>query len=223
MIDIVADEGAVVGARLGIGFGLMIAADRTADVEDAQLLADLAVERSGAGVVAFGLANDEVGTPAQWFARPFRAATEAGLISAPHAGELVGPSSVIGALDALRARRIAHGVRSIEDPDLVRRLAEEGICLDVCPTSNVMLSVVPSLVEHPLKRLIEAGVRCTINGDDPLLFGPGLLEEYVVARESLGLTDEQLAFAARCSIEDSGAPPELVISAVSRIDDWLRE
>lgn len=218
--DIVIDEGVRTAAALGLGFGLMITADRTADIVEAEELAVLAADRGGAGVVAFGLANDEVGTPPVWFEKAFRIARDAGLISAPHAGELVGPDSVRGALDALGAQRIAHGVRAVEDPDLVRRLADEGICLDVCPTSNVMLSVVGSLAEHPLKRLIEAGVPCSINGDDPLLFGPGLLEEYVVARDELGLSDEQLAYAARCSVEHSGAPRPLVAAALTGIDAW---
>jgi adenosine deaminase len=147
--DIVIDEGRAVGARLGVGFGLMIVADRTSDVAEAEELARMAAGRCESGVVAFGLANDEVGHPPEPFAKAFRIASEAGLISAPHAGELVGPESVIGALDALQARRIAHGVRAIEDPELVARLVAEQICLDVCPTSNLLLSVVPSLEAHP--------------------------------------------------------------------------
>jgi adenosine deaminase len=218
--DIVIDEGRAVGARLGVGFGLMIVADRTSEIAEAEELARLAASRSESGVVAFGLANDEVGHPPEPFAKAFRIATEAGLISAPHAGELVGPESVVGALDTLQARRIAHGVRAIEDPELVARLVAEQICLDVCPTSNLLLSVVPSLDAHPLKRLVEAGVRCTLNGDDPLLFGPGLLEEYVLAREVLDLTDDQLAFIARCSVQDSGAPAELIATAMTKIEEW---
>lgn len=218
--DIVIDEGRAVGARLGVGFGLMIVADRTSEIAEAEELARLAASRSESGVVAFGLANDEVGHPPEPFAKAFRIATEAGLISAPHAGELVGPESVLGALDTLQARRIAHGVRAIEDPELVARLVAEQICLDVCPTSNLLLSVVPSLDAHPLKRLVEAGVRCTLNGDDPLLFGPGLLEEYVLAREVLDLTDDQLAFIARCSVQDSGAPAELIATAMTKIEEW---
>ncbi|MCW2523268.1 MAG: adenosine deaminase [Frankiales bacterium] len=218
--DIEIDEGRAVGARLGVGFGLMITADRTGEVAESEELARLAATRSESGVVSFGLANDEVGHPPELFEKAFRIATEAGLISAPHAGELVGPESIRGALDTLHASRIAHGVRAVEDPELVARLVAEEICLDVCPTSNLLLSVVPSLAVHPLKQLVEAGVRCTLNGDDPLLFGPGLLEEYVLARDVLGLSDEQLAFIARCSIEDSGAPEELVADAVARIDQW---
>ncbi len=96
----------------------------------------------------------------------------------------------------------------MEDPDLLTRLADEGICLDVCPTSNVALSVVPGLHAHPLPQLLEAGVPCSINADDPLLFGMGLLDEYVVCRQALGLDDAVLASCARASIEHSGAPAD---------------
>lgn len=222
VIGIVVDEGRATAARLGVGFGLMVAADRTRDPADAEALAALAAERAGDGVVSFGLANDEAPWPPEPFTRAFAVAREAGLVSAPHAGELAGPESVRGALDALGARRIAHGVRAVEDPELVRRLADEGVCLDVAPTSNLMLSVVPSLSEHPLRRLVEAGVRCSINVDDSLLFGPGLLAEYTTAREVLGLDDTQLAWVARSGVEAAaGAPAELVAGALARVDAWL--
>jgi adenosine deaminase len=222
-IQLVVDAGQAAATELGLGFGLMVAADRTREPDEAIMLARHAAEHADAGVVAFGLANDEDGFPPEPFHKAFAIAAEAGLISAPHAGELAGADSVRGALDVLHARRIGHGVRAIEDPELVRRLADSDVCLDVCPTSNVMLSVVDSLAEHPLPRLLEAGVRCSINGDDPLLFGPGLLEEYEVARTGLGLDDERLAMVARCSITASGAPEAVVDAAMSGIDAWLAD
>jgi adenosine deaminase len=222
-IQLVAEAGQAAAAEFGLGFGLMVAADRTRDPDEAIMLARQAAEQADAGVVSFGLANDEAGFPPGPFHKAFAIAVEAGLISAPHAGELAGADSVRGALDVLQARRIGHGVRAIEDPELVRRLADTGVCLDVCPTSNVMLSVVDSLAQHPLPRLLAAGVRCSINGDDPLLFGPGLLAEYEVARAELGVDDERLALVARCSIEASGAPEALVDAAKTGIDAWLAE
>jgi adenosine deaminase len=221
VVDVVLDAGVQAAREHGIGFGLMLAADRTREPSDSVSLAELAATRVGQGVVSFGLANDEGPFPPEPFARAFAIAREAGLLSAPHAGELAGPASVLGAIDALGAQRIAHGIRAVEDPDLVKRLAEEGVTLDVCPTSNVLLAVVPDVAGHPLPRLLEAGVRCTINADDPLLFGPGLLQEYALCRDELGLTDEQLAFVARCSVEDSAAPADLVARAVQGIEDWL--
>jgi adenosine deaminase len=221
VLDVVLDEGRTTAARLGIGFGLMVAADRTRDPADAIAQARLAVERIDAGVVSFGLVNDEATFPPEPFVNSFRIAREAGLLSTPHAGELAGPAGIIGALDTLGAQRIQHGVRSVEDPELVRRLAAEGIALDVCPTSNLLLSVVPSIEQHPLRTLLAAGVRCSINADDPLLFGPGLLEEFELARGALGLTDQELASCARTSLVASGAPLELIATGVAGIDQWL--
>ena len=144
-------------------------------------------------MVSFGLANDELlGGPAP-FTDAFDIARDAGLLSTPHAGELDGPESIVAALELLGADRIQHGVRCVEQPGLLDRLADKGVCLDVCPTSNVSLSVFPSLEAHPLPQLLAAGVRVSINADDPLLFGPGLLEEYVLCRDAFGLGDLELA------------------------------
>nr|WP_254592520.1 hypothetical protein [Candidatus Frankia nodulisporulans] len=112
-------------------------------------------------------------------------------------------------------------MRAIEDPALVDELRERGICLDVCPTSNVLLSVVPSLAEHPLAALVRAGVRCSINADDPLLFGPNCLDEYELCRRELGLTDEELAECARSSVRSGAAPDAVRDAALAGIDAWL--
>ena len=221
VLDAVIDEDRRTAARLGIGFGVLVFARRNADPSEAVEVARLAAQRAGNGVVAFGLAGNEAQYPPEPFAEAFAIARDAGLISAPHAGELAGPASVRAALDVLGARRIAHGVRAVEDSALVARLAAEGAVLDVCPTSNVALGVVTSLSAHPFPLLLEAGVRCTLNADDPLLFGPGLLEEYETARTAFALTDPQLAAIARTSIESSGAPPTEAQTAVTLIDDWL--
>jgi adenosine deaminase len=223
VIDLVLEEGQAAGAEYGVGFGMMVSADRTVDPAEAVMLAHLATDRAARGVVSFGLANDEIPGPPELFWAAFDIAHDAGLLCTPHAGELDGPASVYGALDRLHADRILHGVRSVEDPELVARLAAEGICLDVCPTSNLMLSIVPSLEEHPLSKLLDAGIRCSINGDDPLLFGPGLLEEYQLCRDTLGITDTQLASIALASIECSGAPKDIVESATAGISSWLAE
>jgi adenosine deaminase len=221
VLEIVIDEGQRAAAARGIGCGWIVSALRNFDPEQAVELAKLAASYAGAGVVSFGLAADEALFPPEPFAEAFGIARDAGLISAPHAGELAGPASVYGALDALGARRICHGVRAMEDPALVERLAADEVVLDVCPTSNVMLAVVPSIDEHPLVKLLDAGVRCSLNGDDPLLFGPGLLAEYELVRGTMGLPDERLAQLARSSIVGSGAPQELVRDAVEHVEDWL--
>jgi adenosine deaminase len=221
VLEIVMDEGQRAAEARGIGCGWIVSALRDFDPAQAVELAKLAARYAGSGVVSFGLAADEALFGPAPFAEAFGIARDAGLISAPHAGELAGPASVYGALDALGAQRICHGVRAIEDPALVERLATDGIVLDVCPTSNVMLAVVPSFDEHPLVRLLEAGVRCTLNGDDPLLFGPGLLAEYELVRNTMGLSDERLAQLARSSLVGSGAPVELVSDGVQLIEEWL--
>lgn len=222
VLELVLAEAIATAARLGIGAGVMVSALRHLDPAEAERLAELAGRYTGAGVVSFGLAADESLFGPEPFARAFGLARDAGLISAPHAGELAGPNSVRGALDALGARRICHGVRSVEDPALVELLAERGVVLDVCPTSNVLLEVVGSVDEHPLAQLLDAGVRCTLNGDDPLMFGPGVLGEFELARTAMGLDDTRLAALARTSIEASGAPPELVAAGVAGVDGWLR-
>jgi len=221
VLEVVLDALAAAADRFGIGAGLMVSADRTVDPSDAEEQAALAAAYAGRGVVGFGLANDETGFPPEPFATAFSIAREAGLLSTPHAGELAGPESIVGALDALGADRIQHGVRAIEDPELVRRLADSQICLDVCPTSNILLSVFPSLAEHPLPALLDAGVRCSLNGDDPLLFGPNLLEEYELCRAEFGFDDRRLAFVAQCSIEHSGAPAGVKRQALGGVEQWL--
>ena len=221
VLEVVLEALAAAGSKHQVGTGLMIAADRTLDPADAVAQARRAVRYAADGVVSFGLHNDEVGFPPERFTEAFAVARAGGLLSTPHAGELDGPRTVAGALTALGADRIQHGVRSIEDPLLVERLAEAGTCLDVCPTSNLLLGIYPSLDAHPLPALLAAGVRCSINADDPLLFGPGLLEEYELCRDQLGLDDRALAGIARASIDASGAPSALKACAGDAVDAWL--
>lgn len=217
--------GVEAGARFGIGVGWLAALDRTLGLDHADRVTDLVIDlvHDGAPIVALGLHNDEDGFPPDIFTDHFARAGEAGLLRTPHAGELAGPASVAGALDALDADRIQHGVRAVEDPALVRRLADSAVVLDVCPTSNVLLAVVDQIEDHPLPVLLDAGVRCTINGDDPLLFGPGIAEEYELCRSSLGLVDEQLAEVARTSFMGSAAPDALTEASVRAIDGWLAD
>jgi adenosine deaminase len=221
IVDMVLDALRAAGEQLGVGVGLMLAADRTVEPSVAVEQALLAAPRADRGVVSFGLANDEALGPPEPYAEAFAIAKESGLLSTPHAGELAGPESVWGALSTLEPDRLQHGVRAIEDPELVKRLADSDVVLDVCPTSNLLLSVYPSIAEHPLPQLLEAGVQCSLNGDDPLLFGPVLLHEYELARSEMGLDDAALANIARASIDGSGAPDELKVSARRSIDAWL--
>jgi aminodeoxyfutalosine deaminase len=138
------------------------------------------------GIVGIGLGAFELEYPPHLYVEPFRRAREGGLGSVPHAGELGPPDAIRDALDLLHADRLRHGIRAIEDPELVQELKERGTVLDVCPMSNVRVGVVPSLEEHPLPKLVEAGVLCSLSTDDPPMFDTDLTMEYEAA-SSLGL------------------------------------
>jgi aminodeoxyfutalosine deaminase len=138
------------------------------------------------GVVGVGLGGLEAQYPPEPYGTVFGLAKAEGLGSVPHAGEVVGPESIRGALDALKADRIRHGIRAIEDPELVAELAERQVVLDVTPLSNIRTRAVPSLAEHPLPKLVEAGVLCSISTDDPAMFDTDLTRDYHAAR-SLGV------------------------------------
>jgi aminodeoxyfutalosine deaminase len=150
-------------------------------LEAAELTARHALAHAGRGVVGLGLGGPEAEFPPEPFAPVFARARDGGLAAVPHAGEAAGPASVRGALDALGAVRIRHGIRAVEDPGLLAELAARRIVLDVCPTSNLRTSVVPALDRHPLPALVAAGVRCSVSTDDPAMFGTDLGTEYEVA------------------------------------------
>lgn len=154
-------------------------------------------------ISAVGLDSSEVGHPPSKFAAVFEHAREQGLLAVAHAGEEGPPSYIREALDVLAVQRIDHGVRCEEDPDLLRRLVREQIPLTVCPLSNVKLRVFDCIEHHNLKRLLEAGLRVTVNSDDPAYFGGYVLENYLAVERALGLTRAQLATLARNSIEGS--------------------
>jgi adenosine deaminase len=221
VLEVLLDAGHRAERKVGIGVGFILSANRTRPPAEAVDIARLAAQHSGDGVVGLGLADDETRGAPELFGEAFAVAREAGLIRAPHAGEHGGPDSVRSALDVLGAQRVMHGVRAAEDAELLRLLAETGITLDVCPTSNVVLRVVPSLADHPLPRLLEAGVKVSLNADDPLFFGSGIVAEYELGRHSFGLDDPTLAEIARSSIRASGAPHQVKSAALAGVDRWL--
>ncbi|MCT8998171.1 adenosine deaminase [Chelativorans intermedius] len=152
-------------------------------------------------VTGFGMAGDERAGHPRDFARAFAIAREAGLGITVHAGEFGGPDSVEAALDHLRPARIGHGVRAAERPELLARIAQEGVVLEVCPVSNVALGVFPDLASHPFPRLLAAGCRLTLNSDDPPHFHTDLGREYAVAAEHFGLDEAALAGLTRTALE----------------------
>ena len=167
---------------------------RGAPEATAETVVRQAAEYRDRGVVGVGLGGLEAQYPPEPYADVFALARSEGLGSVPHAGEVAGPASIRGALDSLHADRIRHGFRAIEDPALVDELAERGIVLDVTPVSNVRTGAVASLEEHPLPRLVAAGVLCSISTDDPAMFDTDLTREYSAAA-SLGV-DPRTAFEA---------------------------
>jgi aminodeoxyfutalosine deaminase len=165
---------------------------REVSVEEGGISADWAISARNDGVAGLGLAGWENASPPSKFREAFDRARAAGLASVVHAGETDGPTSIWGAIRDLGAQRIGHGVRCLEDPDLVVYLREHQIPLEVCPTSNVCLSVAPSFAEHPFPRLLEAGLYVTLNSDDPPMFNTTLTNEYLKVAQHFHFDADQL-------------------------------
>ncbi|MFC8176862.1 adenosine deaminase [Streptomyces sp. NPDC057242] len=155
------------------------------------------------GLVSFGLGGPEIGVPRPQFKPYFDRARAAGLRSVPHAGETTGPETVWDAIRDLGAERIGHGTSSVRDPELLAHLAEHRIALEVCPTSNIATRAVATLDEHPIRRMVDAGVLVTVNSDDPPMFGTDLNNEYAVAARLLDLDERGLAALAKNAVEAS--------------------
>jgi len=174
-----------------------------AGVPSADATLEMALKNRCEGLIGFGLGGPEVGVPRPQFARHFAAARDAGLHSVPHAGETTGPQTIRDALDVLGAERIGHGTSAAQDPALLAELAERGIALEVCPSSNVATHAVASLAEHPLPAFVEAGVTVTVNSDDPPMFGTTLNREYEIAAELLELDEAGLVDLAVAAVDAS--------------------
>jgi adenosine deaminase len=205
----------------GLEIAVVVAANRTRHPLDARTLARLAAQYAGRGVVGFGLSNDERRGTTSDFAPAFAIARRAGLLLTPHGGELMGPDSVRTCLDVLKADRLGHGVRAVEDPAVLRRVVDRGVALEVCPTSNVALGVHPRLSAVPVPSLLAAGATVALGADDPLLFGSRLAAQYDAVRHAHGLDDATLASMARMSVRASRAPDELKAAMEAGIDSWL--
>nr|WP_268916152.1 adenosine deaminase [Aeromicrobium chenweiae] len=219
--DLVIDAVRDASERAGIGMGVVIAANRTRHPLDARTLARLAAQYAGRGVIGFGLSNDERRGDTREFAPAFAIAERAGLALVPHGGELRGPAHVTQCLDHLHPNRLGHGVRAADDPAVLARVADSGVALEVCPTSNVSLGVYSTYEEVPVRTLTEAGVDVALGADDPLLFGSRLGAQYSILRVAQDFSDAELAELGRMSIRRSYAPRELVATALSGVDTWL--
>jgi adenosine deaminase len=202
----------------GIEVGLLLDHSRRRSVERAWRTLDLA--RRHEGVVAVGLAGDE-SYPGDPFTEVFAAARDAGLHVVHHAGEGEGPASIRQALGPGRTERLGHGIRVLDDPDLVAEVRERRIPLEVCPSSNVALGFAASLAEHPLPRLREAGLIVTVNTDIPALIGAPLATEYARVRDAFGYDDAALADLARAGVDASFAPAATKSRLNREIEAWL--
>jgi adenosine deaminase len=219
--ELVLDAVATTSREVGIGMAVVVAANRTRHPLDARVLARLAAQYAGRGVVGFGLSNDERRGRTTDFAPAFRIAERAGLLLAPHGGELLGPESVRTCVEDLHAGRLGHGVRVAEDPALLERVVEAGIALELCPVSNVALGVYSDLSSVPLPELVAAGARIALGADDPLLFGSRLAAQYATMRAAHDLTDAALADLARSSVLASRAGETEQQQYLREIDTWM--
>ncbi|MFC1413427.1 adenosine deaminase [Streptacidiphilus sp. N1-12] len=190
-------------AELGVVLRWCFDIPGEAGLESAEITERLALDLRPEGLVSFGLGGPEIGVPRSQFQPYFDRARAAGLHSVPHAGEATGPQTVWDALNLLGAERIGHGTSSVQDPRLVDHLGEHRIPLEVCPTSNVATRVVPTIEEHPIRQMVEAGLFVTVNSDDPPMFGTDLNHEYAVAAELLDLDEGGVAELARQGVRAS--------------------
>jgi len=199
--------------------GLIVDSVRDLGVEASRRTVAL-VEAADAPIVGLGLTGVEGSIPEREFAHLRDAAERLGIGWAVHAGETGTPDNVRAALDDLGARRIGHGIAAVQDPDLLARVAREQVVLEVCPSSNVTLSIVPDLDAHPLPTLWEAGVNVTINSDDPPFFSTTLTDELRHAKRLLGLTRRDLAELQRRAARAAFAPDDVKADVLRQIDSW---
>lgn len=207
VLDGLTDATAASEREFGVSSGLIVGILRDRPVPEADaLLTDLLA--SGAPLLGIGLDSAEVGYPPSLFTGVYSRARAAGLHLVAHAGEEGPPDYIREALDVLGVERIDHGIRCLEDPELVDRLVRDRVPLTTCPLSNVRLRVVDRLADHPIRAMLARGLRVTVNSDDPAYFGGYVDDNLNRLRAEVGLTDEERETLARNSIEASFASDE---------------
>lgn len=206
--------------RFGIVARVYVDVVRGIDLALSRRAMEVAADHLEDGVIGIGLGGEER-FPPEPYESIFREGIERGLRSIPHAGETHGPESIRGAIGHLGAERIGHGIRVLQDPVLVEEVVARGIGFDVCPTSNLMTRSVPSLEEHPLPAMLDAGIRCSLASDDPSMFHSFLTGEYELSRRVFGFDDERIARLATSGVRTSFAPEELKAEVEAEIAGWL--
>ena len=193
--------------ELGISFGLIMCFLRHLDADDAMATLEQALQHKDK-IIGVGLDSSELGHPPEKFTEVFEKAKAEGFKIVAHAGEEGPPEYVYQALDLLKVDRIDHGNRALEDKALTKRIAEEGIALTVCPLSNLKLCVVDNLKNHPMREMLQAGLKATMNSDDPAYFGGYMNENYSQLAEALNLTQDEIVTLARNGFEAAFASDE---------------
>jgi adenosine deaminase len=205
----------------GISYRLILCFLRDMSADDAMKTLEEALPYKQ-WISAVGLDSAEVGHPPSKFRDVFDRARQEGLLTVAHAGEEGPPSYIWEALDILKVRRIDHGVRALEDAELVERLKKEQMPLTVCPLSNIKLCVFPEIEAHNLKRLLDAGLCVTVNSDDPAYFGGYVTENYLAVQKALNLSAEQIKKLARNSFEASFLSDADKKAALNKIEDCFK-
>jgi adenosine deaminase len=195
-------------AKTGIRMGVIFDHGRQFGPEAGMRVLQQAIATRDYGVIGLSIGGDEVNYPPELFTDLFQKAREAGLAVTAHAGEVRGPESIWGAIHALGVRRIGHGIRSIDDPELMAYLKKNAIYLDVCPTSNVWTGAVATLDSHPVRQLFNAGVPITLSSDDPALFQTNLAKEYLLLANQFGFSKEELKQLSLNGVRASFLPQE---------------
>lgn len=190
-----------------LSFGILVGLFRFDEPEEAARMVRQGIEARKFGVVGVDLLAHETSGSAKKFQGAYALAREAGLGLRAHAGEGAGPESVWEAIRYLGVTRVAHGTRAIEDPELVRYLADNGVVLDMCPLSNYRLRVVETLRDHPVRRLSDAGVRVTVSTDDPLFLNSRLTTELAMLEEVFNFTFGDILQLTKNAIEGAFIPP----------------
>jgi aminodeoxyfutalosine deaminase len=183
---------------------------------------EYALEHRTDALVGFGLGGPEIGVPRAQFEPHFTRARAEGLHSVPHAGETTGPETIWESVRLLGAERIGHGCSAAQDPALLEHLAETGVVLEVCPTSNIATRAVDRIEDHPLRAFVDAGVAVTINSDDPPMFSTTLNHDYEVAAGLLDLDEQGVADLARAAVDASFAPDDVKTRVRGEIDAYVQ-
>lgn len=206
--------------QLGISFGVIMCFLRHLDADDAMATLEQALPHKDK-IIGVGLDSSELGHPPEKFTAVFEKAKAEGFRIVAHAGEEGPPEYVYQALDLLKVDRIDHGNRALEDEALIQRIAKEGIALTVCPLSNLKLCVVDNLKDHPMRKMLDAGLKATMNSDDPAYFGGYMNENFLQLTEALNLTKDEVVTLARNGFEAAFISEDHKQAMIDKLETYI--